>query len=94
MILGPALNDGDFEIRWRAIGGVSMFANNVPIGGAGPAAGDWPYRTENTLRLSVFDRNLVQKDEQHDLEFWRRWWDENRVAIANFVAAEASSLNQ
>ncbi len=85
--LGPELYDSDFEVRWRAIGGMSMFANNVPIGGMGPAPGDWPFRTENTARLSIFSGDGVKKDEQRYLQFWRQWWSENEAAVRNLAAS-------
>lgn len=88
MSLGPLLDDADFEVRWRAIGGLSMFANNVPIGGAGPANRDWAFRTDETVRFSVFDRNLVQKDERPYLAFWRRWWSENQTAVGRLAIAQ------
>jgi len=88
LALGIALNDSDFDMRWRAIGGLSMFANNVPVGGAGPAPGAWPFRTGDSARFSVFDKYLVQKDEQRYLAFWRRWWDENHSAISNLAAQQ------
>lgn len=87
MSLGPLLDDIDFEVRWRSIGGLSMFANNVPIGGAGPASGDWAFRSAETARFSVFDRNVVRQNERPYLEFWRRWWSDNQTAIGKLTVA-------
>jgi len=85
LALGPLLNDGDYQLRWRAIGGLSMFANNVPIGGAGPAPGFWPFASEQTFLHSVFDEDVVAKNEEKYLRFWRQWWEENSDAIAKFA---------
>jgi hypothetical protein len=87
--LGTALNDSDFEIRWRAIGGLSMFANNVPLGGVSPAAGVWPFRSADTIKFSVFDRNVVNKDEARYLTFWRQWWDQNQGQIQTLANTQA-----
>jgi len=84
--LGVALNDSDFEVRWRAIGGLSMFANSVPIGSVSPASGPQPLRTSDTIRFSVFDRNLVSKDEVTYLTFWRQWWNQNQGQIQSLAA--------
>jgi hypothetical protein len=85
LVLGPALQDTDFQTRWRAIGGLAMFANNVPIGGAGPAAGSWPFRNEDTVRFSVNSADLVARNEGYYLNFWRNWWSENRGAVAELT---------
>ena len=85
IVLGPALRDPDFQVRWRAIGGLSMFANNIPIGGAGPSAGTWPFRTGDTIRHSVYDEELVRENENFYLDFWRAWWSENQEAVQALV---------
>jgi hypothetical protein len=87
LVLGPALQDADFQVRWRAIGGLAMFANNVPIGGAGPAAGDWRFRSDDTIRFSINEEAGVAKNEDYYLNFWRGWWRENADAIAEFANA-------
>jgi hypothetical protein len=88
VVLGPALEDPDFQVRWRAIGGLAMFANNVPLGGGGsPAAGPWPFLSEDTIRFSIYDENGTRKNENHYLDFWRGWWRENSAAVAKFANA-------
>jgi len=88
MQLGNALNDSDFEVRWRAIGGLSLFANNVPVGGVSPAAGISPFRTADTIKFSAFDRNVIKTNEDQYLTFWRQWWNQNQGQIQT-IAAQA-----
>ena len=80
MVLGPALYDSDFQIRWRAIGGLGMFANNFPIGGVGPGPGPAPFLTEDTIRFSINSPDVKDKENQY-LAFWKSWWSENREAV-------------
>lgn len=90
VFLGPALYDSDFQIRWRVIGGFSMFANNVPIGGAGPGRTAWPFRTESTITHSVNDEGVVRSKEEYYLDFWRGWWTDNRDRIEKMAAGSVS----
>ncbi|MDZ7638497.1 MAG: hypothetical protein U5J83_09655 [Bryobacterales bacterium] len=92
VVLGPALYDPEFEVRWRAIGAFSMFANNVPIGGAGPAPGAWPFSSDSTFKFSVADPDVIRKDEPRYLEFWRAWWVDHRKAVAE-LASDPKVLN-
>ncbi|MBI1355788.1 MAG: hypothetical protein GC160_15720 [Acidobacteria bacterium] len=81
MELGPALNSTDFQVRWRAVGGLSMFANNVPLGGAGPAPGAWSFRSDETIQYSAFDEALLRDREDAYLGFWRSWWTEHQDEV-------------
>jgi hypothetical protein len=84
-ILGPALNHADFQVQWRAVGGLAMFANNVPIAGGGPAPGEWPFRSDDTFRYSAYSEEYVA--EHHEfIDFWRKWWAENEAAVEALVA--------
>jgi hypothetical protein len=82
--LGPALYDTDFQLRWRAIGALSLFANNVPVGGVTPAPGDWLFRTDDTVRFSINDESVARREAEY-LSFWRQWWDENRNILEGFT---------
>jgi hypothetical protein len=84
--LGPALSDSDFQVRWRAIGGLAMFANNVPIGGVGPAPGPWPFRSDETIRFSINSEEVRDREAQY-LDFWMSWWREHEAAIKAMVEA-------
>jgi hypothetical protein len=63
-----------------------MFANSVPAESVSPAAGIRPFRTADTIKFSVFDRNLVRKDEVAYLTFWRQWWTQHEAQIQNLAA--------
>jgi hypothetical protein len=80
-VLAGALFDPDFEVRWRAIGGLSAFANNIPRNGFVPAPGNWIFRTDGTIAHSAFDRRIIGENESRYLNFWRDWWEKNRLAI-------------
>lgn len=86
LLLGDALFDPEFEVRWRAIGGLSAFANHVPRKSMAPAPGPWALRTEDTIAHSVFSRDAVAAKESHYLDFWRDWWRENRAAVVSLAS--------
>ena len=72
--LARLLSDKDGTLRTMAVGGLAMFANNVPIGSHGPAAGPWPYRTDDTIAHSGF--------AEANVSFWQSWWQQNQSALA------------
>jgi len=72
--LAQLLSDKDGTLRTMAVGGLAMFANNVPIGSHGPAAGPWPYRTDDTIAHSGF--------AEANVSFWQNWWQQNQSALA------------
>ena len=82
MLLGDTLEDTEFEVRWRAVGGLSVFANHVPRNSPAPDLRPWPLRTDQTIEHSVFDRSLMAANERYYLEFWRAWWNENKLKVA------------
>jgi hypothetical protein len=69
------------SLRAAAVGGLSSFANNVPIGLHEPASGPWQYRTEDTISHSVFDNAIFASREAYYLEFWKSWWQQNQGAL-------------
>jgi hypothetical protein len=77
--LAEFLDDPDAELRSLAVGGMAMFANNVPVGEHEPVAGPWRYRTEETLRYSAMDPTIVQNTAS--VTFWKSWWAEHRTEL-------------
>jgi hypothetical protein len=71
--LAQLLDSPDPSLRTFAVGGLSMFANNVPIGSHEPAAGEWPWRTDDTIAHSAMDGSNVA--------FWKSWWTANQTAL-------------
>jgi hypothetical protein len=71
--LAQLLDTPDPTLRTFAVGGLSMFANHVPIGSHEPAAGEWPWRTDETVAHSAMDGSNVG--------FWRSWWAANQAAL-------------
>ena len=76
--LAKMLDSPNITMRTYAVGGLAMFANNVPVGGHEPAAGEWPYRTEGTIRHSVMSERAVAENEAFYVGFWKDWWSEHR----------------
>ncbi len=74
--LAVFLDDPDIELRSLAVGGMAMFANNVPVGEHEPSAGAWKYRTEDTLRYSAMDPTIIQNTPAA-VTFWKSWWAEH-----------------
>lgn len=72
--LAKLLSDKNVTVRILAAGGMASFANNVPIGSHEPAAGAWPYRTDDTIAHSGFDSANVA--------FWQTWWQQNQSKLA------------
>jgi len=69
-------------LRTLAVGGMAMFANNVPMNSHHPAPGDWPYRTEETIAHSAMDPNPIAGNESYYVGFWKNWWLQNKEALA------------
>lgn len=80
--LAEFLDEPDPELRSLAVGGMAMFANNVPAGEHDPAAGTWQYRTEETLRYSAMDPTMV-KNNPSSVTFWKAWWAQNKVGLGH-----------
>lgn len=73
--LAKLLGDQNGALKSMAVGGFSMFANNVPIGSHEPAPGPWPYRTDDTIAHSGF--------AEVNVTFWQNWWQQNQSALTN-----------
>lgn len=78
--LARLLDDPDPEIRAYAVGGLAMFANNVPIGQHHPAPGDWPFRTSATMAHSAMSPAIIEREPAKYLGFWKAWWRDNQAA--------------
>jgi len=79
--LAGLLADDDTALQAAAVGGLSSFANNVPIGSHEPAAGAWPYRTDDAIAHSVFSETAIKARSAYYLDFWKTWWLANRVEL-------------
>ena len=80
--LAKMLESPNITMRTYAVGGMAMFANNVPVGGHHPAPGDWKYRTEETIRHSALDERLVSENEAFYVGFWMDWWSQHRIDLS------------
>jgi hypothetical protein len=79
--LAKLLAEDNITLKTMAVGGLAGFANNVPIGSHEPAAGQWPYRTDDTIAHSVFDERLVSAREPYYVGFWMAWWQQNQSKL-------------
>ena len=75
--LAQFLESTDPTVRGCGVGGLAMFANHVPIGSHEPAAGDWRWRTEETIAHSGTDGH-----DQDSVRFWKNWWVANHTALS------------
>ncbi len=78
--LARLLDDRDPEIRAYAVGGLAMYANNVPIGQHHPAPGEWRFRTDATMAHSAMSPAVIAKDPAKYIGFWKNWWRDNQAA--------------
>lgn len=79
--LAGLLGSPDLMLRTLAVGGMAMFANNVPINSHHPVPGDWPYRTEETIAHSTMDPNTIARNESYYVGFWKNWWFQNKETL-------------
>ncbi|HSB16148.1 MAG TPA: HEAT repeat domain-containing protein, partial [Bryobacteraceae bacterium] len=79
--LAGLLESPDLMLRTLAVGGLAMFANNVPVNSHHPAPGDWPYRTEDTIAHSTMDPNTIARNESYYVGFWKNWWFQNKETL-------------
>jgi hypothetical protein len=79
--LAELLESADLDLLTCAVGGLAMFANNIPIGSHHPAAGPWPFRTEETMMHSAMSPGVIASKRAYYVDFWKRWWAENRAAL-------------
>jgi hypothetical protein len=80
--LAPLLDDPNTVLEAAAVGGLSSFANNVPIGSHEPAAGPWIYRTDDTISHSAFDAGVIAQKQSYYLGFWKTWWQQHQAQIS------------
>jgi hypothetical protein len=80
--LAKLLGHKNMTLKAMAVGGLSSFANNVPMGSHEPAAGPWKHRTDETIAHSAFDVRLVEQREAYYVGFWTTWWQQNQTALA------------
>lgn len=80
--LAPLLDDPNTKLEAAAVGGLSMFANNVPVRGHEPAAGPWKYRTDDTMAHSVFDEGVIRQRGAYYIQFWKDWWVQNQSSLS------------
>ena len=81
--LASLLDSPDAVLRTFAVGGLAMFANNIPIGSHHPAPGKWSYRTEETMARSAMDVKRVADNDAYYVGFWKQWWQAHRVELTS-----------
>jgi hypothetical protein len=79
--LAELLDSPVLWLRTYAVGGLAMFANNVPVGSHHPAPGEWAYRTEETMAHSAMSPDLISSKESYYIGFWKDWWASHRVKL-------------
>ncbi len=76
--LARLLDQPELTLKTLGVGGLAMFANNVPIGSHHPAPGDWSYRTDETIAHSAMSESVISAREAYYVGFWKNWWLQNR----------------
>lgn len=79
-LLAELLNSDSPRIQAAAVGGLSMFANHVPIGTHHPAPGEWKYRTDRTMQNSAMDERVIRNNPAI-VAFWKAWWTEHKEEL-------------
>lgn len=79
--LATLLTSSDIKLVTFGVGGLAMFANNVPIGTYDTNPG--PYRTEQTIAHSAMDERLIQANRSYYVDFWQQWWQRNQAQLTN-----------
>ena len=78
--LAALLSEPSLTLRVAAVGGLALFANNVPVGSYTPAAGPSPYRDDQTIAHSAWDEAIVRRDGSYTT-FWQTWWLVHRTEL-------------
>jgi len=78
--LAALLPEQSLTLRAAAVGGLALFANNVPVGSYTPAAGPSPYRDDQTIAHSAWDETIVRRDGSYTT-FWQTWWLAHRAEL-------------
>jgi len=79
--LAPLLETQNLSLLTAAVGGISSFADNIPIGGHEPAAGAWKYRNQDTISHSIFDERVISQRRAYYVGFWKSWWQQNQTEL-------------
>jgi len=79
--LAPLLETQNLSLLTAAVGGISGFVNNIPIGGHEPAAGAWKYRNRDTMSHSIFDERAISQRRAYYVDFWKSWWQQNQTEL-------------
>jgi hypothetical protein len=87
--LAPLLEDEDPQLRTDAIGGLALFANNIPIidhrDPTKPSVIRFdlqgPYKTPATVEHCELMLPVIARNEGYYLSFWKEWWSANGAAI-------------
>jgi hypothetical protein len=81
------LNDSDPQMRAFAIGGLSCFANGVPVidrsakDNGLTLSGTSPYKTIETLSHFAMGVQTIGRREPFYLDYWRSWWSANGSSV-------------
>jgi hypothetical protein len=81
--LAQLLSDPNSALQAMAVGGISNFANNVPIGEHEPAPRPWNYPSDDTIAHSAFDESIIRQQPAYYIGFWKAWWAQNKGNLSN-----------
>jgi hypothetical protein len=87
--LATLLSDPNATLRVEAVGGMSAFANGLPIqtpaGVASMAAlqlpASAPYKTPETVAHFAMGSTAIEANEASYVSFWKGWWAQNRASL-------------
>jgi hypothetical protein len=87
--LATLLSDPNSALRIEAIGGMSSFANGLPIqtpaGVASMASlqlpANAPYKTPETVANFAMGSTAMEANETSYLSFWKGWWAQNQASL-------------
>lgn len=79
--LAQLLGEQNVTLVAAAVGGLSGYANNLPVGGSHPAAGAWKHRTDETMTHSVFDENAIRTQSDYFVGYWKAWWQQRQAEL-------------
>lgn len=80
--LASLLDNVDPGLIAYGVDGLAAFANNLAIGGHSPQAGQWPYRSKETIAHSGMSERLIVENGNYYVSFWRDWWSRNRSRLS------------
>jgi hypothetical protein len=85
--LAPLLNSEDKQLRSFAIGGLSCFANSVPVvdlstpGGGISLGNKGPFKTTDTIAHFAMGEMTISKRPDYYLSYWKSWWVNNAASV-------------